>query len=134
MELTTLMTVAVGGGIGALLRYFVANAGQTLRISEFPLGTLIVNIVGCALIGLITALLIGPLMQHREFLRLFLIVGILGGFTTFSTFALDTFELLEDGRVQQAILYVLLSNVLGIFVAWGFYKVGTNIFQSTTPA
>ena len=131
MELSTLLIVALGGGIGAVLRYCIANVGQSLTISEFPLGTLVVNIIGCALIGLITALLIGPLSQHREILRLLLIVGILGGFTTFSTFAIDTFELLEDGRIRQAMLYVVLSNLIGIFVAWGSYRIGTICFQST---
>ena len=131
MELSTLLVVALGGGIGAVLRYFIANIGQSLTISEFPLGTLIVNIIGCALIGLITALLIGPLSQYRELLRLLLIVGILGGFTTFSTFAIDTFELFEDGRIRQAMLYVVLSNVIGIFAAWGCYRIGTIYFQST---
>ena len=131
MEFTTLMTVAIGGGIGAMLRYLIANLGQSITFSEFPLGTLIVNISGCALIGFVMALLIGPLSHHRELLRLFLIVGILGGFTTFSTFALDTFELFEDGRVRQAISYVVLSNVIGILAAWVFYRVGTIFFQPT---
>jgi len=131
MEFTTLLTVGIGGGLGAVLRYFLANVGQSFTIANFPLGTIIVNIIGCALIGVITALLIGPLSQHREFLRLLLIVGILGGFTTFSTFALDTFELLEDGRIRQAIMYVILSNVIGIFAAWGCYRVGTFLFQAT---
>ena len=133
MEFTTFLTVAVGGGIGAVLWYIIANAGQSLTISEFPLGTLIVNIVGCALIGFVTALLIGPLSQHRELLRLLLIVGILGGFTTFSTFALDTFDLFEDGRIRQAITYVVLSNTIGIFAAWCFYRMGTILFQPSTP-
>ena len=83
MELTTFFAVAVGGGTGAVLRYFIANVGQSWTPSNFPLGTLLVNIIGCALIGFVTALLIGPLSQHREFLRLVLIVGLLGGFTTF---------------------------------------------------
>ncbi len=130
MELSTLFAVAFGGGLGALLRYFAANIGQSWTPSEFPLGTILVNIVGCSLIGFVTALLIGPLFQHREFLRLLLIVGVLGGFTTFSTFALDTFELLEDGRVQQAVMYVVLSNVLGILVAWGSYKFGSILFTA----
>ena len=133
MEFTTFLTVAIGGGIGAVLRYLVANTGQSLTISDFPLGTLIVNIVGCALIGFVTALLIGPLSQHRELLRLLLVVGILGGFTTFSTFALDSIELFEDGRIRQAISYVVLSNAIGIFAAWGFYHMGTMFFQSATP-
>jgi CrcB protein len=133
MEFSTFVAVAIGGSIGALLRYLVANIGQSWTPSDFPLGTLIVNIAGCALIGLMTALLVGPLSQHREFLRLLVIVGVLGGFTTFSTFALDTFELLEDGRVRQAVLYIVLSNVFGIFAAWSTYKISSILF-TTTPA
>ena len=125
------MTVAIGGGIGAMLRYLIANPGQSMTLSEFPLGTLIVNIFGCALIGFVMALLFDPLTHHSELLRLFLIVGILGGFTTFSIFALDTFELFEDGRVRQAISYVVLSNAIGILVACGFHRVGTVFFQPT---
>jgi len=132
MELSTFFPVDLGGGIGAVLRYLIANIGQSWTPSDFPLGTLIVNIVGCALIGLVTALLIGPLFQHREFLRLLLIVGVLGGFTTFSTFALDTFELFEDGRMRQAVMYIVLSNVFGILAAWGSYKFGSILFTTTT--
>jgi len=128
MEITTLLAVAVGGGLGATLRYILANLGQSWTPSDFPLGTLIVNIVGCALIGFVTALLIGPLSQHREFLRILLIVGVLGGFTTFSTFALDTFDLFEDGRIRQAVMYVVLSNVFGILLAWGSFKIGSILF------
>jgi CrcB protein len=131
MEFSTFFAVAIGGGIGAVLRYLVANLGQSWTTADFPLGTLVVNIIGCALIGLVTALLIGPLAQHREFLRILLIVGVLGGFTTFSTFAIDSFELFEDGRVRQAVIYILLSNVVGIFVAWGSYKIGTTFLIST---
>ena len=133
MELSTFFAVAIGGGTGAVLRYLVANIGQSLTPSNFPLGTLIVNIIGCALIGFVTALLIGPLSQHREFLRLLLIVGVLGGFTTFSTFALDSFDLIEDGRIRQAMMYILLSNIVGLLVAWGSYKIGSILF-TTTPA
>ena len=128
MELSTITAIAFGGGFGALLRYFVANAGQSLTPSNFPLGTLIVNIAGCALIGFVTALLIGPLSANREFLRLLLIVGVLGGFTTFSTFGIDTIDLFEDGRIRQAIMYVLLSNILGIFSAFGCFRLGTILF------
>ena len=133
MEFSTFLAVAVGGGMGAVLRYVVANLGQSLKSSSFPLGTLLVNIIGCALIGLITALLIGPLSQHREFLRLFLLVGVLGGFTTFSTFALDSIDLFEDGRKRYVIMYIVLSNVIGILAAWSSYKFGSILFttQST---
>ena len=132
MEYTSIAAIAVGGSAGAVLRYFVANVGQAFTPSDFPLGTLIVNIIGCALIGIVTVLLIGPLSANREFLRLLLIVGVLGGFTTFSTFGLDTFELIEDGRIRQALMYVLLSNVLGILAAFGSYRLGTILFQPTS--
>ena len=132
MEYTSIAAIAVGGSVGAVLRYFVANVGQSFTPSDFPLGTLIVNIIGCALIGIVTVLLIGPLSANREFLRLLLIVGVLGGFTTFSTFGLDTFELIDDGRIRQALMYVLLSNVLGILAAFGSYRLGTILFQPTS--
>ncbi|MBT4530885.1 MAG: fluoride efflux transporter CrcB [Phycisphaerae bacterium] len=132
MEFSTFFAVAIGGGIGAVLRYLFANMGQSWTPSNFPLGTLFVNILGCALIGLTTALLIGPISQHREFLRLLLIVGVLGGFTTFSTFALDTFELFEDGRLRQALMYIILSNVFGILAAWSMYKIGSILVTTTT--
>jgi CrcB protein len=131
MEISTFIAIGVGGGTGAVLRYLIANIGQSWNPSGFPLGTLLVNIIGCALIGLVTAILIGPLSQHREFLRLLLIVGLLGGFTTFSTFALDTFELFEDGRLRQALMYILLSNVIGILAAWGSYRIGSILFTTS---
>jgi CrcB protein len=88
---------------------------------------LVVNILGCAAIGLITAMIIGSQSQHREMLRLLLVVGVLGGFTTFSSFAFDTIELVDDGRIGQAILYVVLTNVLGIGSALLFYR-GSSMF------
>jgi CrcB protein len=132
MDFTSIAAIAIGGGTGAVLRYFIANAGQSLTPSGFPLGTLIVNVLGCALIGLVTALLIGPLASNREFLRLLLIVGVLGGFTTFSTFGLDTIDLFEDGQTKQAILYIVLSNVLGIVAAFSCFRLGTMLFQTTS--
>jgi CrcB protein len=124
------LLLLLGGGIGAILRYFVANLGQSLTASDYPLGTLLVNIIGCALIGFLTALLIGPLFQHKEFLRLLLLVGVLGGFTTFSMFALDSIDLFEDGRIRQVIMYIVLSNVFCILAAWGTYKIGSILFTT----
>ena len=132
MEFSSVAAIAIGGGTGAVLRYFIASAGQSLTTSSFPLGTLIVNILGCALIGIVTALLIGPLEANREFLRLLLVVGILGGFTTFSTFGLETFDLFENGQIKQAIMYVVLSNVLGILATFSCYRLGTILFQPTS--
>jgi len=132
MNLSTLILVVIGGGVGSAIRYFIANLGQSFTVSDFPLGTLLVNVLGCALIGLVTPILIGPLAhaQYREPLRLLLIVGLLGGFTTFSSFALDTIELVDSGRSGQAALYVILSNSVGLFAAWGSYRVGSFFFDA----
>jgi CrcB protein len=131
MEMTTILFVALGGSIGAVLRYLVANVGQSWTTYSFPIGTLIVNILGCAAIGLITAMIVGSQSQHREVLRLLLVVGVLGGFTTFSSFAFDTIELFDDGRFGQAMLYVVLTNVLGIGSALLLYRGGSMFFDGS---
>ena len=131
MEMTTILFVALGGSIGAVLRYLVANVGQSWTTYSFPIGTLIVNILGCAAIGLITAMIVGSQSQHREVLRLLLVIGVLGGFTTFSSFAFDTIELFDDGRFGQAMLYVVLTNVLGIGSALLFYRGGSMFFDGS---
>jgi len=132
MEMTTILFVALGGSIGAVLRYLIANVGQSWTTSSFPVGTLIVNILGCAAIGLVTAILISSQSQHREVLRLLLVVGVLGGFTTFSSFAFDTIELFHDGRSGQAMFYIVLTNVLGIGAALLFYRGGSIIFNGSS--
>ena len=131
MELSTLLFVALGGSIGAVLRYLIANVGQSWTTYSFPIGTLVVNILGCAAIGLITAMIVGSQTQHREVLRLLLVIGVLGGFTTFSSFAFDTIELFDDGRFGQAMLYVVLTNVLGIGSALLFYRGGSMFFDGS---
>ena len=87
------------------------------RADQFPVGTLTVNLVGCLLMGIL-ATVFGQLADLSETLRLAVMVGFLGGFTTFSSFGLDTIRLLEDGRIGAAITYVLMSNVMGILAVW----------------
>ena len=99
--------------------------------TPFPIGILVVNILGCALVGLLAAFLLEPNPQQRDLLRLLLMIGVLGGFTTFSSFAIDTLNMIQDGNLGSAILYILLSNVLGILAAWACFSAGSNIFTST---
>lgn len=104
--------VALGGGLGAMLRY---AASLLLHQPErlFPWPTWWVNILGCACAGVFFAFTQKyPVLQQEA--RLFLMVGILGGFTTFSSFGLETFQLFKQGQVSIAILYVLSSVVVGI--------------------
>jgi CrcB protein len=108
--LPVLLVVAVGGALGALARYGVAQA-LPIRGGALPVGTMLVNVAGCLLLGL----LVGARPDAR-WLRPFLGTGVLGGFTTFSTFALETDRLL-DRAPAVAVLYVALSLLLGVGAA-----------------
>jgi CrcB protein len=105
------LLVGVGGMIGSVLRYWVAAAFQTTT-AAFPLGTLVVNVVGCFAIGAFWAI-----FESRHWIslevRLFVTVGILGGFTTFSAFGWDTFALLRKGDYLLAIANVGGNLILG---------------------
>ena len=111
------LLIACGGGAGTILRYAMASWGQRLVTGVFPLGTLMVNTVGCLAIGFLAALFAGPLLIREEY-RLAILVGFLGGFTTFSTYSYETFALLGDGEWWSAPANVLLSNALGLFALW----------------
>ncbi len=130
MEATSIILVALGGGVGAVLRYIVSLWEHPFSASAFPLATILVNVAGCAAIGLMAAVLLGPLSHLREPVRLAIIVGVLGGFTTFSTFALEAIELLDAGRIGQALMYILLSNTLGLLAAWALFRIGTTLLSS----
>ena len=107
--------VAVGGAIGSVGRYYVAGAverwlGAAIG-AGFPYGTLGVNVIGSAVLGLLVALLSAVFTTTPE-IRLFLVVGVLGGFTTFSAFSLDVVALFERNEAGRALLYIALSVVL----------------------
>jgi CrcB protein len=108
----TLLAVGVGGGIGALARYYVAAAVQPPG-AVFNWGIFAVNITGGLLMGIIVEMGALKLNMSPE-LRAFLTVGILGGYTTFSTFSLDSALLLERGAYAQATVYVVGSALLSI--------------------
>lgn len=107
--------VGLGGAIGAMLRYGAGLAALRLWGANFPWGTLAVNISGSLLIGLITGYLLSLGNELQETVRLFVIVGILGGFTTFSAFALDSIILLQKGEYLPAIAYIGGSVLFSIF-------------------
>ena len=107
------LAVGVGGGVGALLRYFLAGAMQPAWWPGFPFGIFIVNITGGLAMGVITELAALKLQMTPE-MRAFLTTGILGGYTTFSTFSLDSALLMERGAYVQALTYIVGSVVLSI--------------------
>jgi CrcB protein len=116
--------VFIGGGIGSALRHGVNIAASKLLGIGFPFGTLTVNIVGSFIMGVLAAMFAfdGAPSQHW---RLFLTTGILGGFTTFSAFSLDTALLIERGKTGEAILYAVVSvgvSVLALFLGLGLIR------------
>jgi len=120
-----IFAVGAGGFIGAILRYLVS--GWTQRAfgeSGFPIGTLVVNLAGCLIIGLLAGL-----TETREMfsphIRIMIFVGVLGSFTTFSTFGQQTHMLLRDGHLIVAASSVLLNVIIGISAAWGGYALTT---------
>ncbi|HEV8376030.1 MAG TPA: fluoride efflux transporter CrcB [Candidatus Polarisedimenticolia bacterium] len=113
--------VGLGGFLGSTARYWLG--GFLNRLSPqalFPYETLVINLSGCLGIGLLAGLAEFRGVLSPE-LRLFLLVGILGGFTTFSSFGYETFQLLRDGEIVSAGLNVTLHCVLGIVAVWGGY-------------
>lgn len=113
------LLVALGGALGSMARYGVGFAAARWFGLGFPWGTLTVNIIGGFAMGLLAAR-VGP---GQEDLRLLLGVGILGGFTTFSAFSLETVRLMEQGPAL-AMLYVLASLLLSVGACWLGYSLG----------
>ncbi len=112
-ELNKLLFIFLGGGLGASLRYLISAAIQTPP-SGFPISTLVINTAGCFIIGMIYPILnIG-----NETLKLFVVIGLIGGFTTFSAFGNETFQLLSKGQNQTALIYVILSNICGLIAVY----------------
>lgn len=110
--LTKFLSVAVGGALGAVARYAVNLSPLQTYLKPFPLPTFVINVSGSFLIGLLLIVL-GERLQVNENLRLAVMVGFLGAFTTFSTFELEIWELIRESHYATALLYLLLSVVTG---------------------
>jgi fluoride exporter len=119
--MTKLLLIFLAGGVGSLARYLLSGWVQRQGTESFPLGTLVINILGCFLIGFLTEAFSGRILLREEH-RIMITVGFIGGFTTFSTFGLETFTLLDDGQLVRATLNVVLSVGLGLFAVWFGYR------------
>lgn len=111
------MLVFLGGGIGAAARYWLSGLIHERLGSGFPYGTLVVNIVGCFIIGFVMGSMQERFLSHPS-LRLFLTIGILGGFTTFSSFSYETIAMLKDGEIAFASLNIFASVLCCISGTW----------------
>lgn len=120
--MSKILLIGAAGLIGTLLRYWLSNVVARRYGEAFPLGTMLVNIIGCFLAGLLFYL-----MQERfainQTLRAVVMIGFLGGFTTFSSYGLQTFTLLRDGEFAFAALNLIISNAVGLLMVWAGYAV-----------
>jgi len=110
------LAIAGGGAVGAVLRYWISSGVYALTGRGFPYGTLVVNVLGSVVMGFLYIWLLER-MPGGVAIRAFLIIGLLGAFTTFSTFSLETLNLMEAGQIARAVLNTLLSVVLCIGAA-----------------
>ena len=118
--LSEVVVIFIGGGLGAVLRYLVTRVSHYL-CGYAHLGTFVVNIVGCFLIGYVFGIMLDRVSFSNE-LKLFITVGFLGGLTTFSTFNNETFCLLKDGKYALGLGYMLLSCLFGLaFTLLGYH-------------
>lgn len=117
--MTKLLLVFVGGGLGAVSRFLVTTA-LAGKLGNFPLGTLAANVFGSLLMGLV----IGILAGRADSIRLFVAVGFLGGFTTFSSFSAETLALIQSGQIFAASANVIVSVVAGLIACAVGLKIG----------
>jgi fluoride exporter len=120
VSLLALALVAIGGAIGSVSRYLLSTAVLRLSGSLFPVGTFAVNVAGCIVFGAIVGA-----AEHRVVLapemRAFLLVGVLGGFTTFSSYAFESFTLMQDGQIAAAAVNIVGQVTAGLFGFWMAY-------------
>ena len=113
----TLLLIGLGGSIGSMLRYLTSVVIEKYYASVFPLATLIVNIIGCLLIGIIMGLLEKNQLMNSSMKWLF-VTGFCGGYTTFSTFGYENITLLQSHHSSLAFLYIAASVIAGLGAVW----------------
>lgn len=127
------LAIALGGSAGAMLRFWVANGIYGLLGRGFPHATLFINVSGSFLMGILTELMLNRFAVAAEY-RAAILVGFLGAYTTFSTFALETLYLFEAGSLLKAFLNILLSVVLCLTACWIGLIWGRNLFGDGLPS
>ena len=118
-----LIYIFIGGGLGSVLRFLISNYTQKLwNVNSFPMGTFVVNIIGCFLIGMLTSYF----LKEDNYLKFLLITGFCGGFTTFSTFSAENYSLYQSGNYPILLFYILLSVMVGLVAVYAGLQVVKN--------
>ncbi len=118
--MSKLLLVGLAGFIGTVGRYLMSGVIAKRYGETFPMGTLLVNLIRCFLVGLLFYLLEERFLVNQT-ARTVILIGFLGGFTTFSSFGLQTFTLLRDGESGLAVLNIAASNLVGLLLVWAGY-------------
>lgn len=116
------MLAGFGGAIGTMMRFGVYTLFKT---TNFPFATLLINIAGSLLIGLVLGFALKDIHFENNW-KVFLATGVCGGFTTFSAFSLENFQMLQQGKYFLSIIYIIASLIAGIIATWVGYKIATN--------
>ncbi len=121
-----LLLVGFGGFIGSIARYLVSRLNLSWNFHSIPMGTLIVNILGSFLIGFLLGIFVNSNLLNTN-LKLFLVVGFCGGFTTFSSFTNENFLLLQNGQYLSALLYIGVSVISGILAVYAGFLTANQL-------
>ena len=122
--MSILLSIFLGGGVGALLRFLISEQTNRLFLSSFPFGTIVVNILGAFLMGFVVSYFADKVNISQN-IKMFLTIGFLGGFTTFSTFNLDFYQLFSNGEILASLLYLFATFALTVIA---FY-LGLSLFK-----
>ncbi|MEN8262071.1 MAG: fluoride efflux transporter CrcB [Nitrospirota bacterium] len=126
--MTKILLLAAGGAVGTLLRYSLSGLTYKLFNGVFPWGTLFVNLAGSFAIGLLWGFF--DIENISSNIRNFIFIGVLGGFTTFSTFALENFSMFRDGQIKLALSNILASNIIGIALVFAGFLLSKYIINA----
>jgi len=122
-----LFYIAIGGAAGAILRYWFSGVTHRIFNGGFPWGTLSVNLIGSLVIGFLWGIFESVVVSQN--IRVLLFVGLLGSFTTFSTFSLESFHLIRDGEYSLFLMNIVFSFILGIVLVFAGYFVSQYVFS-----
>ncbi|HQP91776.1 MAG TPA: CrcB family protein [Candidatus Omnitrophota bacterium] len=128
--MTKIILIGLGGAIGSIVRYILSGIDYRLSGGVFPVSTIVVNLLGSFAIGFLWGLF--EVVAISSGSRMFIFMGILGGFTTFSTFALENFNLIRDGERNIAFANIILSNFFGVglvFIGYGLSRMLINFYK-----
>lgn len=124
--LKTIVAVGIGGFAGSVMRYIVSRITLDVNLFSFPLGTLLVNVAGCFVLGLLTGIFCRTQCLSPD-IRLLLTTGVCGGFTTFSTFMGENFSMARSGHFAQLAIYLTLSLFVGFLLYFAGYALSCKI-------